>query len=126
MLSLVQGVSEKVGIPYYTACRRSWCLVSAIFEESAVHFLNSSMCGSLKHWFGKSVSVSHGYLVLLRILRILVLLLVPEVRQMPCCLELLLSCVTNALLSSFIWLAYFLLPFNTLWKAFYPLQSFGP
>lgn len=58
----MQGVTEDVGIPYYTACMKSRCLVSGIFEELAVHSFDSKICGRLECWFGKSVSVSRGYL----------------------------------------------------------------
>lgn len=76
----VQGFTEKVGIPYYTACMRNWCSVLGIFEESSVSYsLNSKMCGCIELMVWKEL-LHFSWLL---ILRILVLLLVPKVHQMP-------------------------------------------
>lgn len=83
----VQGFTEKVGIPYYTACMRNSCSVLGIFEESSVSYsLNSKMCGCIELMVWKEL-LHFSWLL---ILRILVLLLVPKVHQMPCRLKLLL------------------------------------
>lgn len=108
----------KVSIPYYTACMRSWCLASGIFEEPVVHSLNSKMGGHLDVWT-ECLFLMATYLEDPRAATC------SKSSQMPCCLKLALLCLTNALHSSFLWLAYFCLPFNNLLKAFYFLQLLG-